>query len=156
MEHSAEYRRCIENLDVAGMQKLHAHVSPHLHQSDELGILISLHIARTQAEFVPLRLRAYSHRWCVDNGYPSSLPDHLKASADRLYPEPVKAVGISVNFKSEWLRPAANEIRKAMEDVVNDAHAEKLLDDTAFVKKRMAEARSGTMRKLFGRLPLDR
>jgi hypothetical protein len=67
--------------------------------------LVTLHHARTQAESIALKLRAWSHRWLLEHGYPSGLPDHLKPSAERIYPRVVEGVGISVNFRSPILQP---------------------------------------------------
>lgn len=64
LQHAAEFRRCLEQLDVPGIRKLWAHVSPHLAQpKTDLEALTTLHIARTQAESLPLRLRQYSYKW---------------------------------------------------------------------------------------------
>ena len=78
--HAAEARRCIRECDVAQMRKLWQHIAPHLPQpKDDVEALTSMHYARTVAEFVPLNGRAYSHRWLIDNGYPSGLPDRAEA-----------------------------------------------------------------------------
>lgn len=148
--HSAEFRRCLEQIDVAGIRKLWAAVSPHLPQpktDDET--LVTIHRARTQAESIALKLRAYSHRWLLDNGHPSALPDALKPSAERIYPRVVESVGISVNFRSPVLKPISKLVRGAMEDAVMDAYAHKRTEP-AFLKARMAEAKSIAIRKLVG------
>lgn len=111
---------------------------------------IVMHMARTQAESLPLRARAYSHCWLTERALPSQLPDALKPSAERLYPVVVDAVGISVNTKNEYLRPAMLEVRGAMEYAVADAFADNR-KDSPFVTQRMNEARERTMRALFGR-----
>src|SRR5262249_47481856 len=75
-KHAAEFRRCLEQLDVAGIRKLWRHVSPNMPQpKNDAEALISLHSARTQSEAMPIKLRAWSHRWLLDNGLPSQLPD---------------------------------------------------------------------------------
>lgn len=109
-----------------------------------------MHRARTEAESVSLKARAYSHRWLVERNLPSGLPDELKPKAERLYPVPAQAVGISVNFRSEWMRPAAVKVRGAMETAVGEAFADGRRD-TAFVSARMAEAKDKTIKALFGR-----
>lgn len=148
MEHSDEMRRCLELLDVDGVRRLWAHISPHLPQpQSDAQALVMLHRARTEARSVRFKLRAYSHRWLVDNGWPSGLPDELKPKAERIYPRFVGGVGISVNTKSDWLKPAALEIRKSMENAVEDAYAEGRTEP-AFVSARMAEARLYTINKL--------
>src|SRR5579872_6695472 len=125
-KHSAEFRRCLVELDVAGVRKLWRHVSPHLPQpASDADALATIHVARTQTESIPLKLRAWSHRWLLDHGFPSMLPDPLKPSAERLYPRVVEGVGISVNFRSPILQPITGLVRGAMEDAVSEAYADK-------------------------------
>lgn len=151
--HAAAFRECLEKLDIAGMRKLWQHVSPHLPQPNrDEEILVTLHMARTQANSIALKMRAYSHAWLIERGYPSSLPDHMKPAATRLYPIVAKAVGISVNFKQPLLKQAGLEIRGAMENAVLEAYADGKQDDDSFIKARMAEARNKTMTKLLGRI----
>lgn len=150
--HSAEFRRCLEQLDVAGVRALWRHMSPHLAQpKTDAEALFTLHHARTQTESIAIKLRAWSHRWLLDNGYPSGLPDHLKPSAERIYPRVVESVGISVNFLSPVLKPIGKLVRGAMENAVLDAYAEKRTEPE-FLRARMAEARQTAIRKLVGRL----
>jgi hypothetical protein len=155
MDVAAEFRRCLEELDAPGVRKLWRHVSPHLPApADDAEALSALHMARTVAEAMPLKLRAYSHRWLLDHGLPSQLPDRLKPSAERLYPRVVDAVGISVNFSSPLLKPAEALVRKPMEDAVMDCFANGDRDP-ALVSARMAEAKAMEMRALFGRRGLQ-
>ena len=112
---------------------------------------IMMHRARTETESLPLRPRAYSHAWLCERGLPSGLPDNLKQSAERLYPSAAKTVGISGNYHGEWLRPAVEEVRGAMEYAVEEAFADGHEDDSTLVKKRMFEAKERTERQLFGR-----
>lgn len=149
-DHSAEFRRCLERLDINGMRKLWRHVSPHLPQpGSDAEILITLHHARTQAESMPLKLRAYSHHWLRERSYPTGLPDQLKQSAERMYPRIAEAVGISVNAKSSFMKPIASIVQRAMADAVEDAYADGKTEP-GFVKTRMFEARDRTLSKLIG------
>jgi len=113
--------------------------------------LISIHIARTQTESVPFKLRAYSHRWCVDNGFPSFLPDELKPKAERIYPRIVDAVGIAVSTKSgdNGKVKLAGLIRSSMEDAVLEAYADGVNDPTK-IREMMMRARTKTFDKLIG------
>src|SRR6266403_1167373 len=98
------FRRCLIDLDVAAARKLWAQTRPGFVRPDnDKEMLIVLHHARTQASSIALRQRAWSHRWLLDHGYPSGLPDKLKPRAERIYPRVVEAVGISVNARSELL-----------------------------------------------------
>lgn len=144
--------RCLTELDVAGVRRLWFEIAPKFnHQLDDRQALVALHMARTQTERLALGHRAYSHRWLLDNGYPSQLPDELKPKAERIYPRQVEAVGISVNFRSPILKPAATVIQKAMSDAVEDAFANGDRDPP-LVRRRMFDARERVMMRLFGRL----
>lgn len=154
LRHVAEFRRCLVDLDVVGITKLWAHVAPGLaaptstHQT-----LMMLHFARTKAESIPLKLRAYSHRWLVDEGYESGLPDNLKPSAERLYPKIADAVGLSVNGKGDLMKAIVPLVRGSMEDAIQEAYADNRTEPT-FVKQRMFEAKNYTIKKLLGTLKL--
>lgn len=147
--------RCLESLDIQAARGLWGIHFPHLSApaSDD-DMLTMLHMARTQSEAIGFKLRAYSHRWLTERGYPSQLPDRLKPSAERLYPKVAHAVGISYNFIAPDLKPAADMIRGAMESAVMEADADGKLTDSPFVKARMYEARDKERRALFGRIGL--
>lgn len=135
-------------MDIAQARKLWAHVNPHLPAlGDDKQASIVLHHARTQAGNVPLKLRAYSHRWLVDGGYPSGLPDTLKPRAERMYPRFASTVGISVGSPFPAVVTA---VSGAMEGAVLEAEADGKLEDSRFVKARMMEARAYQHKKLFG------
>ena len=146
------FRNLLEAGDVDGLRAHWATVAPGMPQPegrDEAEVV--MHRARTEAESLPLRHRAYSHAWLCERGLPSGLPDRLKPSAERIYPIAVKAVGISVNARNPFFAPAMIEVRGAMESAVMEADADRRIADTAFVTARMNEAREKTMRALFGR-----
>lgn len=151
MSAQAALRHCLECGDVDDFRALNAQVFPHHTQPESREQAeIALHHARTQAEFLTLRHRAYSHRWLTERGLPSGLPDRLKPSAERLYPRIVDAVGVAVKASSAILKPAVPLIRQAMCDAVEDAYAEGR-KEPEFVKARMSEARAKTLQALFGR-----
>lgn len=153
MDKTQAYRNALIDGDVEALRRLHAVVTPHLPQPKSFAEAeITMHAARTGAESVPIRLRAYSHRWLEERALPSLLPDHLKPSVDRIYPRVAEAVGISVNFRSAGLKPAATAIRRVMESAVEDAFANGD-KDPALVKSLMMEARAKETKALFGRLP---
>jgi hypothetical protein len=144
-----EFRSALEAGDIALVSKMWAHVMPHLPQPTPEMAEPAMHMARTVSETVGLKARAYSHRWLSERGLPSQLPDKLKPSAERLYPRIIEGVGISVNTRNPFLKPAMIEVRKSMEDVVADMYANGDTDP-ARVRSRMMEAREKTMRSLFG------
>lgn len=149
---NAAFKRCLEEVDVVGIRKLWAYVSPHLPQPQtDNDALVCIHHARTQTRSISTRLRFYSHRWLLDQGYPSGLPDELKPSAERMYPRVVDGVGISVNSKNPIMKPINNIVRGAMSDAVEEAYADKKTDPV-FVRARMNEARDKTVKQLVGRL----
>lgn len=141
----------LETADLDGVRAYWRENAPHLPQpKTPVEAEIALHRARTEAESVTIRKRAYSHAWLCERGLPSGLPDHLKPSAERLYPVTVSAVGISVGTSNPMLAPAYAEIQRSMEMAVEDAYADGR-QDPEFVSLRMKEARARTERALFGR-----
>lgn len=144
MHSGAEFRALLEAGDVDALVKAWRQVAPHLPQPrnrDEAEI--TMHMARTGAELVSLSARRYSHDWLTERMLPSQLPTEL-------VPTIAEAVGISVNFGSSYLKPAALEVRSAMETAVEDCYAN---GDTAVsvVRAQMHAARDKTMKALFGR-----
>lgn len=136
---NAALRQCLMDLDVEGARAIWRHVAPHLPQpASDAAALATMHVARTATQTIPPRLRFYSHRWLLDHGYPSQLPDRLKPSAERMYPRKVEAVGIALAGRSG--PEACAMIRGAMEHAVLDCFAN---GDTAteIVKPQMMAAR---------------
>lgn len=72
-KHGGEFRRCLIECDVNGIIRLWKHVAPHLPIRSRKEALYTLHLARTEAESVPLRLRQYSDRWLRERGFGSCL-----------------------------------------------------------------------------------
>lgn len=150
MNVAAEARRCLEDLDVVGMRRVSAHVMPHIAAGSDEAVLGAMHMARTQAESLPMWARAYSHRWLTERSLPSLLPDALKPRAERMYPKIVTAVGLGVTFKAPELKPAGDLIRQAGEAVIQDCYADGR-EDPAYVKPRMLDAIARERKALFGR-----
>lgn len=138
-------RRCLVDLDTATARKLWAHLCPHLPQpATDNECLTALHVARTAAQSVPFRARAYSHKWLSERQLPSQLPDHLKQSAERLYPRIVDAVGVGVKSRYPVI---ADAVRGAMEYVIEDCYANGDRDPLV-VKPLMMKARERELRGL--------
>jgi hypothetical protein len=143
-------RNLLEAGDVEGCRRYWHKHSPNMPQPETYEKAeIVMHRARTETRSLPNRIRFYSHRWLEERAIASGLPDMLRPSAERMYPKIVEGVGISVNFRNGWMQPAANEIRGAMEDAVNDAYAEGRTDPE-FVRQQMNRAKARRMRALFG------
>lgn len=141
-----DFRRILEDCDVAAARLAWSKLAPHLPQpkSDE-DALITLHRARTEAQSVPFKKRAYSHRWLLDHGLPSGLPDGLRPLSERIYPKVAEAVGISVKARSEAMRPVAQAVERAMADAVAEAYSDGM-KDPAFVRARMNDAKAAVLR----------
>jgi hypothetical protein len=140
----ADIRALLEAGDVEGLREAWKRAALHLPQPKSYADAeIMMHHARTLAETVGLQHRRYSHQWLIERMLPSGLPAEL-------VPTIAEAVGISVNFHSSHLKPAALEVRGAMERAVLDRFA--MGDKSpAIVQQAMTEARDRTMRALFGR-----
>lgn len=147
---SAAFRNLLEAGDIEGLRSFWRVQAPHLPQPEtRADAEIVMHRARTEAESVSFKARAYSHRWLCERAIPSGLPDDLKPKAERIYPRVVSAVGISVKTASPILKPIAAEVEKAMADAVEDMYADGRTDP-ALVKARMAEVRQAKWRELIG------
>ncbi len=141
-----DFRRCLEECDVAAIRRLWSHVAPNMPQpASDFEALATTHHARTQLPLITLKKRSWSHRWLLDHNLPSGLPDQLKPKAERLYPQAVRAVGISVNARSEYMKPVALAIQQAMTDAVEEAYANHQTEPS-FVKARMMQARERVLK----------
>jgi hypothetical protein len=141
-DYSDSFRQCLVDVDVTTMRKLWAYVAPHLPQPEsDAEVEATIHHARTQANSILFKQRAYSHAWLLERGLPSGLPDNKRPRAERMYPRVVAGVGISVNAINPELEPLTLLVRGAMEDAVRELHADGRMLDTPLVKQRMEEAR---------------
>lgn len=153
--HEAEMRRCLTDLDVTAFRRLWRHIASHLMQpADDKQALALMHRARTETIFMPVRMRAYSHRWLLDHGLPSGLPDTLKPSAERMYPRIATMVGTSVNFTAKSLRPVGDEIEATLSIEILDAFATDKPDAIDHLKLRghLIETNKRAQRQLIGRV----
>jgi hypothetical protein len=155
MSASAVARRVLAHGDHREFRRHWGDIFPHLAdkgpRTDEEAEP-QFHFARTLSGVVELKRRAWSHRWLLERGLPSGLPDRLRPSAEQMCPRIAPAVGIAVQATSPLIAPAVGLIRRAMENAVLDAAAEGRLEDSGFVKARMEEARTAKVRELFGNI----
>lgn len=141
MSMNEHFREALERLDIPLARKMWAHVMPHMPQPPTDGeALIIMHVARTHSEAISFRARAYSHSWLIERGIPSKLPDELRPRAERMYPQPIAAVGIAVQNRT----PVALAIRGSMEDAVRDAG----VSNPQLTKRAMMSARERIRRQL--------
>lgn len=146
------FRNMLEAGDVEGLRAFWCNAAPGMPQPEtHEQAEIVMHMTRTVADSVKFRFRAYSHRWLTERNHRSQLSDNLKPRAERLYPVVAEAVGISVNFRSEYMAPAVKLVRSVMESAVEEAYADGR-KDPVFVKARMFEAKDREMQSLFGSL----
>lgn len=144
-------QRCLEAGDVAGVRRLWAHVRPGMPQpKTDREAEIILHMARTQSIVCSFAARAYSHRWLLDNGYPSQLPDNLKPKADRMYPPIHEGVGLALGATGALGRAIKPQIENAMVYAINEVYADHKRPFAPTVKKRMFEAKDKITKKLIG------
>lgn len=144
--HAAEFRRCLEELDVAAARRLWAYAMPHLPQPASYAEMhATLHHARTQTDSILRELRYYSHRWLLDHDLPSGLPDRLRAAAERVYPVKVEAIGIAVMAR-DGDKARAEAVRAAMEHAAKECQADGE-KSTGTIKARMMEARARVLKE---------
>ena len=152
MDSAAALKQCLEEMDVSGIRSLWHLVAPNAPQPEtDFEAMVTLHMARTKMKILTKRQRYYSHRWLLDHNQESLLPDEEKPSAERMYPQIKRSVGISINSGSSLVGPAIPIIRGAMESAVLEAYGDGRGDDIPFVRERMAQARTKAVKLLFGR-----
>lgn len=140
-----EFARCLIDLDVAAARRLWPVVNFAVQCGPDHEVLATLHLARTESEIIPTKLRQFSHAWLIEHGYPSKLPDIMKPKSEQIGPSRiVSAVGIAVHSE---LPGVGDAVRTAMERAVADAYAEGR-EDPKFVKARMEEAKAKELRAL--------
>jgi hypothetical protein len=151
MMTGAEFRRCLLELDVQGIKAVWGFTAPHLPQPDnDYTALASLHMARTSAQSMPFKARAWSHAWLRERDLPSLLPDELRPRAERTYPAIKMGVGLAVRALSAHNKPVARFIQSAMEDAVREADADGRLADDQHVKARIDAARRKAIDEVYG------
>lgn len=132
LDHAAEFRRCLEELDAHGIRRLWYHVFPNLPQpaSDEEA-LYTIHLARVEMKNISPAMKAYSEEWLKER------------AAGRV----VHAVGIAVGMQHDWRNTKRAErflnVRGEMEHAVTIAISDgvDLGTESVEVKKRMMAAR---------------
>jgi len=147
-----EFRAALVDGDFRKLARISHITEPHLPRVTDAEAEVIMHRATTEARSVPLKLRAYSHRWLSERCIPSGLPMNLRPKAERMVPQIQLGVGLAVKTTNAELRGAAILIRGAMEDAVLDAEAEGRLGDSGFVKARIDEARLRERKALFGNI----
>lgn len=145
-----EFRKLLEEGDFKGLRRAWKELMPGMPQPKNLDEAEkTMHMARTASASIPLRLRAYSHSWLRERNLPSQLPEKFKPRAERMFPVVVEGVGVSVNFVSPHLQPAAEKVQTAMNLAIEEAFADGE-KDPAVIKAKMMAAKDKEMKALFG------
>ncbi len=139
------FRQVLLERDVAGLRVLFREHFAHLPQpKNDAQAEIMLHSARTQADWIPFPARSWSHRWLIERGLVSGLPDILRPRAERLHPRKVEMVGLFSKNHS----PLGNEIRAAQRGEILELYSHSDSPDAELVRSRLKEARERTLKKL--------
>jgi len=131
MRHAAEFRRCLQELDVQAARKLWREVHADWPQPEnDYEMAVMLHMARVQAKCITARGKRYSRRWLQEREVG------------------IIALGVGVAIKAPPHRARrALAIREAMEDAVDRSHRAGIhLDYEADeVRRRIIAARDKEM-----------
>lgn len=137
MEYSAEYRRCLLEVDVDGVIKLWAHTNPNLPQPTQEEARVQIHIARVEAKSMPANEKQWSLAWLAEHGYRkidgSWMPFPHNGYAD--------AVGISSQHLSGRVLPLNRKIMDYMRGALLNQMA-KGVTEPEIQKEAMLAARS--------------
>lgn len=109
---------------------------------------ITMHLARTGSNQIDKQHRLYSHRWLIDRGLPSQLPQSMRKIVAES--KIVEAVGVAVMTQNPDLEPAAKAIERAMADAVEDCYANGDIR-LELIQARIEVARQEATRQMFGR-----
>lgn len=148
MDHSAEFRRCLLEADVPGIMRIWKHTNPHLPQPSPSEAYLQLHLARTEAESVPKKLKLYSYDLLYEHGY-------QKIDGKWVHGEPVfigegdpsvKALSVGIASKSRYA-----DVRERIVAAMKDAYLNEIakgITEPEIVRGKMLEARAKQRFKL--------
>lgn len=138
--YAMEFRRCLIAMDVAGITRMWEHVAPHLPKQSPEAALCSLHMARADAESMPLKLRQYSREWLFERGFDDSF-GKWELMVNRPITPIAEAVGIASGNASGWVGPINKKIVRAMQDALLNG-MEKGVTEPPRQKELMLKARA--------------
>ena len=111
--HASEMRRCLIQADVAGIKKLWQHIAPHLANQSAVDSLTCLHMARVEAKYIPIKLKAYSLAFVEERGLRKIDGQWIQGLPKE------QAIAAAVGLASKSRNPAfAKKIVQAMSDAV--------------------------------------
>jgi hypothetical protein len=77
--HGMEFRRCLRDRDIVGLMKLHNATAGPDNQFNLKETVYAFHMARAEAESIPLAERQYSDKWLRERGLGAFLPPKLSS-----------------------------------------------------------------------------
>lgn len=135
MRHADEFRRCLREMDVAGILRVWAHTNPSLRQPTPSEALIQLHIARVEARSMSAKAKAYSTALLDELGYRKVKGEWVHGD-----PKPVEALSVGIASKSNY-----PEVKALIERVMKDALLNELAKGTTepeIQREKMLQARA--------------
>lgn len=142
MDLTSEMRRCLLEMDVAGMMKVHARLNPHLEATTAADALVSMHVARCEMKTAPGKAKAYSKAWLAERGFEkhNGRWTHGPARPDLV----ASAVGIASKSNTPGV---ARKVMVAMNDALLNAMA-KGINEPEMQREVMQKARMKVRQKL--------
>lgn len=141
--YSDAMMRCIRDCDAVLAMRIWKWERPNAAQPENVyQATMMLHYARTKLSNIPHKERFWSHCWLLDHAFPSALPDHLRAKAERMYPVEVAVVGIASGSGPQRKNAFNYAVEKVMSDAVLEMQADGHRLGAPIVKARMLEKRA--------------
>jgi hypothetical protein len=135
----ADFRKCLERLDVRAVRAAWAHYFPGLPQPKmDVQVEMVLHYARTAAASIVVAKRVYSHQWLTERSFPSGLPDELRPPEQKSVI--VSAVGIAVKARDPRNAERARAVQTAMSNAVLECY-DSGVQDPVVITRAMQAAR---------------
>lgn len=136
MNYAAEFHRCLMTADVSGIMRVWKATNPNMPQPSPVEALITLHIARVDADSIPDKEKLYSLAFLDERGYRKVEGRWIFGTPKRS--EVFEAAGIA----SKSANPEVSKrIVRAMEDAYLDALAAGI-KEPPMQKEKMLKARA--------------
>jgi len=149
----SDYYRALEAGDSKELRRLWSHSHSHLPQVSEKEAEKMLHLARCGTGTLPLKLRAYSHRWLVERNIPSPLPDEIRPECERLYPRIADSVALCFRASNPAFKEVAAYAQHKASLAVEEMWAENDKDPLR-VRNRIKEVKLQSEREMLGHYTL--
>ena len=140
VKHGAEFLRCLMEGDLRGIMALHRHIAPFAAEMTPADALVSLHIARMEANSIPEQAKRWSRAWLLDNGY-ERRDGRWQRTDTKERTVFAEAVGISSSSPGGHKTPLNYRIQAAMEDSLLNSLAKGIFEPQK-QKEGMMKARA--------------